>query len=201
MNRLFTRVYHRLDVLSPCRLPAMGPAILICNHTSGLDPQLIQSCCPRMITWMMAQEYYDLPVIKHILDAIGVIRVTRSGRDTSATRAAMRALHDGQLLGIFPEGKIETSRELLPFQTGVAMMAIKTGVRVYPAYLDGTQRGCEMVAGFLRPHHATVAFGDEVAFARDADDRDGLTAATTAMQAAIASLRNFSSKTRRNRGL
>jgi 1-acyl-sn-glycerol-3-phosphate acyltransferase len=117
----------------------------------------------------------------------------------------MRGLRNGQILGIFPEGKIESTRELLPFQTGVAMMAMKTGVPVFPAYLDGTQRGRKMLAAFLLPQRATVAFGDEVVFDRRSDDRDALVAATAAMQRAIESLRELAataaSNARPRRGL
>src|SRR4051812_27325168 len=141
VNRVYVRGYHALDVLAPPRLPREGPAILICNHTSALDPHLLQTPCDRLITWMMAREYYELPGIKTILRNLGMIPVARNGRDMAAMREAMRTLHNGQVLGVFPEGRIETSREMLPFQTGVAMMAIKTGVPVFPAYLDGTQRG------------------------------------------------------------
>src|SRR5437879_5335888 len=91
-NRFYARVYHQVEIILPCRLPKTGAAILVCNHTSGLDPHLIQSVCPRLITWMMAREYYEIRAIKPAMEALGVIPVTRSGRDMSATRAAMRAL-------------------------------------------------------------------------------------------------------------
>jgi 1-acyl-sn-glycerol-3-phosphate acyltransferase len=165
-NRIFTRVYHHVDVLTPCNLPRRGPAILVCNHTSGLDPQLIQSTCPRLITWMMAREYYDLPVIRGILDTVGVIPITRGARDTGATRAAIRALGSGEILGIFPEGTIAPARELLPFQTGVALLAMKSQAPVHPAWLDGTQRGLEMLAAFMRPQRARLAFGPPLHFLR-----------------------------------
>jgi 1-acyl-sn-glycerol-3-phosphate acyltransferase len=195
-NRFFSRVYHRLEVLTPSRLPETGAAILICNHTSPLDPQLIQSVCPRLITWMMAAEYYDIWGIRQIFRTVGVIPVTRSGRDTSATRAAMRALHNGQILGVFPEGKIETTDELLPFQTGVAMMAMKTGVPVYPAYLDGTQRGMEMVPALLRRQESTIAFGPAIAFDRSQDGKEGLEQAIRAMTRAVEALRQFTRNAR-----
>lgn len=200
-NRFFARVYQRLDVLSPCPLPATGPAILICNHTSGLDPLLIQSCCPRLITWMMAAEYYDLIGIGQIFKAVGVIPVTRSGRDTSATRSAMRSLQNGRILGVFPEGRIEKARELLPFQTGVAMMAIKTGVPVYPAYLDGSQRGMEMVPAVLRRQDASIAFGPPIEFDRSNDSKEGLDAATQSMMQAVESLQELTCKTCQQRKL
>ena len=156
-NLALTRLYHHVKVRSPAALPGVGPAIFVCNHTSGLDPLLIQSCSERLITWMMAKEYYDMKSLGWIYRTVEAIPVERSGRDMAATRAALRALRNGRILGIFPEGKIETSRELLPFQTGVALMAIKANVPVYPAYLDGTQRGKEMLPAILTPNRATIA--------------------------------------------
>ena len=200
-NRFFARVYHRLEVLSPPRLPDKGAAILICNHTSGLDPQLIQSVCPRLIVWMMAAEYYEVWGVRQIFRTVGVIPVTRSGRDTTATRAALRALHHGQILGVFPEGKIETTNDLLPFQTGVAMMAMKTGVPVYPAYLDGTQRGMDMIPALLRRQEAAIAFGHEVVFDRSRDGKEGMEAATETMTQAVESLRQFMRNARRQNQL
>jgi len=190
INRVYARGYHRLRVLSPCPLPPRGPGIVVSNHTSGLDPHLIQSCCPRLITWMMAREYYDLPVLRTVLDQVGVIPVSRSGRDMAAMRAAMRALENGQLLGIFPEGKIEPGDELLPFQTGVALMAMKTEVPVYAACLDGTQRRLEILPAFLRRHEATIAFGPgPIEFDRHDTDREGLERATAAIEGAVEILR------------
>src|SRR2546423_79348 len=110
VDMCFARIYHRLTILSPCRLPRDGPAILVCNHTSALDPLLIQSACPRLITWMMASEYYELPGLNWVFRTIGAIPVDRSGRDLAATRAALRALQRGGVLGVFPEGRIETTR-------------------------------------------------------------------------------------------
>ena len=199
-NRVLTHSYHRVEAFAPCRLPRSGSAILVCNHTSALDPHLIQSPCRRLITWMMAKEFYDLWYLKPVFEQLGVIPVTRSGRDTSATRAAMRALKNGQLVGLFPEGRIETSRDFLPFQTGVALMAMKTGVPVYPAFLDGTQRNTSMLAALLRPQRARIIFGDEVKFDRSDTSREGLEAATAAIQGAVEALRDRMDQTVARRG-
>lgn len=189
-NTFFSTKYHRIELLDPPRLPPTGPAILVCNHTSGLDPFLIQAVCPRLITWMMAKEFYDLPAFTWALKLIGAIPVARSGRDSLATRAAIRALHDGQVLGIFPEGRIERGPvpELLPFQSGVAMMAIKTDVPVYPAYLDGTQRNKPMVQAFMEANEATLTFGPAVQFDRSSTDKRAFAAASDAIQSAVQGL-------------
>lgn len=189
-NRFFTRWYHRLKVQNDCPLPADGPAILVCNHVSALDPLLIQSAIrKRLVIWMMAKEYYNVPVLGLIFRAVHTITVERSGRDLTATRAALRALENGRILGIFPEGRIETSSDLLPFQTGVALMAIKAGVDVYPAYLDGTQRGKEMVAAVISPNKARLTFGPKVEFDRSSTGKQALEEATDKIRAAIEGLR------------
>jgi 1-acyl-sn-glycerol-3-phosphate acyltransferase len=200
-NRAYTHLYHHLEVFGACTLPKTGPAIVVCNHTSALDPHLVQSPCRRLITWMMAKEFHDLWYLKPVFQQLGVIPVTRSGRDTSATRAAIRALANGELLGIFPEGRIEQSREMFPFQTGVALMAMKTGVPVYPAFLDGTQRNKEMLAALVQPQRARVIFGDEVQFDRANTTRQGLSVATEAIQDAVAALRDRMDKLVADRGL
>ena len=184
-NELYCRAFHHLDLRDPPRLPPAGPAILVCNHTSGLDPFLIQSVSPRVITWMMAKEFYDMPAFTWAFKRIGAIPVARSGRDSLATRAAIRALHDGQVLGIFPEGRIEPERALMPFQTGVAMMAIKTEVPVYPACLDGTQRGKPMLQAFLESNDAQLTFGDPIELNRDSTDKDALADSTGRIQSAV----------------
>ena len=188
-DKLLARVWHHTIVLRQHRLPATGAAILVCNHTSGLDPLLIQSVVDRVIIWMMAKEYYDIKALTWVFRAIEAIPVERSGRDTTSLRAALRHLKDGRVLGVFPEGRIENSRELMPFQTGVALMAIKTGVPVYPAFLDGTQRNKTMLGGFLWPNRATLAFGPPVQFDRSGTDRETLEAATASIKAAVEALR------------
>jgi len=189
-NRLFCRTFHRVTTFSPPRLPRSGPAILVCNHVSGLDPLLIQSSIPRLVIWMMAQEYYDMKSLTWLYKIVEAIPVQRSGRDTAATRGALRALAHGRIVGIFPEGKIETSRDLLPFQTGVAMIAIKQKVPVYPAYLDGTQRGKEMVDAVVRPNQATLRFGPPVEFPRDSTTKEALEHATAQIRAAVQKLKD-----------
>jgi 1-acyl-sn-glycerol-3-phosphate acyltransferase len=126
---------------------------------------------------------------------VEAIPVQRSGRDLAATRAAMRALGHGRVLGVFAEGKIETSRDLLPFQTGVALMAIKTGVPVFPAYLDGTQRGKEMVEAIIHPRQATIRFGPEVRFPRKSTAKEALEQATESIRNAVSDLKMRTERT------
>jgi 1-acyl-sn-glycerol-3-phosphate acyltransferase len=187
LNFCYTHVYHELIVRRTCRLPAKGPAILVCNHTSALDPLLIQSVCRRPVLWMMAAEYSHLPGLSWFFDVMTIPTVRRR-HDLAAARRALEALEQGTVLGVFPEGKIETTRDLLPFQTGVAQMAIRAGVSVYPACLDGTQRNKGMLQVFLLPCRATLAFGAPVRIERGEMSRSAVLTATARIQAAVEAL-------------
>jgi len=184
----FTSLYHDLRILSPFPAPATGGGIIACNHTASLDPMLLQAACPRMITWMMASEYSGIFGLQWLFRAIEPILVDRSGRDLAATRSALRALKHGRLIGLFPEGRIEKTRELMEFQTGVALLASKANVPVYPAFIDGPQRGRGMVEALLTPSLLTIAFGAPIHLDPDATGRDALEAGTLRIRLAIEAL-------------
>ena len=190
-NRVLCRCYHHLTVLAPPQIPDTGAAILISNHTSGLDPFLLQSACKRVIVWKMAKEYYELRAFRRMFKMLEAIPVDRAARDTGALRSALRALQEGRVLGVFPEGRISTQRpQILPFQPGVAQMAIKTGAPVCPAFLDGTQYGLsDMTPAFLRRQIATVRFGPAVQLDRTSSSRDALHAATSQLHDAVERLK------------
>jgi 1-acyl-sn-glycerol-3-phosphate acyltransferase len=185
----FARIYHQLDVLAPCLLPRRGPAILVCNHLSGLDPALIQSVSRRLIVWMVAREYYEQRGMQWLFKKIEAIPVDRSGRDMSAMRLALRALRNGRVLGIFPEGKLEVTRQLLPFQSGAAMIGLKTGISIYPSYIEGSQRGCSMMQAVLLPQHATITFGSCINLYQGGSGLKETEMAANTIQTAVAALR------------
>jgi 1-acyl-sn-glycerol-3-phosphate acyltransferase len=189
-NRLFCRIYHGLTLQTRCPLPRRGPGILISNHTSGLDPLLLQSATPRLITWMMAREYYEIGAMGWIFRLSGMIPTSRNGRDMAAMRSALRVLKQGGLLGVFPEGRIETTRELLPFHPGVAMLAMRCGVPVYPAYLDGMQRGRSMLQACLLPGHAGVRFGEPIELPACEPTREVLRQTAMRLRSAVQSLQS-----------
>lgn len=188
LNVAFGRGYHGLRLMNACPLPTSGPAILICNHTSGLDPCLLQAASSRLITWMMAREYYELPIVRTICRISGMIPTSRNGRDVAAMRTALRALEEGAIVGIFPEGRIETDGQLLPFHPGVAMLALRAGAPVYPARLEGSQRGRSMTSAFLMPGRSQVRFGPPVELAAGEPTRQALGIVTERFRAAIAGL-------------
>jgi 1-acyl-sn-glycerol-3-phosphate acyltransferase len=156
---LYGRAFHRRTLGRACRLPAHGPAVVAANHTAGLDPVVIQSTCPRPIIWIMTREFYDLPVLKPFLKHVRMIPIDRGGRDSRAWREALRILGEGGVVGVFPEGRIEKSRQLLPLQNGVALLARRGRADLFPVYLDGLQRNTDMLRTYLTPQHPHISWG------------------------------------------
>ncbi|GIW78021.1 MAG: 1-acyl-sn-glycerol-3-phosphate acyltransferase [Phycisphaerae bacterium] len=162
INRIWVRGYHRLVVSGDVRFPRRGPVILICNHISSLDPILIQAVVPRPVVWMVAQEYYHLPFLNRLFRVIRAIPVARNGRDTTAMRSALRVLREGHVLGIFPEGRISTSPEMIRFQEGVGVLALRSQAPVIPIYQSGTSFRKSMVRAIFEPQEVCQTWGSPI---------------------------------------
>ena len=187
---IYSRGYQNRRVLRPCTVPATGPALVASNHTAGLDPIVIQSTCPRPIVWIMTREYFDLPVFKPFLTYVQMIPIDRGGRDSRAWRDALRMLKKGRVVGVFPEGRIEKTDELLPFQTGVALLGGRGGADLYPVYLDGRQRRTDMLQTYLQPQQPSVAWGDPIKVDKGTGDaKADLRRTTDALQDSVAELK------------
>lgn len=160
LNRVWVRGYHQLMISGSIRIPCRGPLILISNHISSLDPVLIQAVVPRPIIWMVAQEYCELPVLGSLFKLIRAIPVARNGRDTAAMRSALRVLRDGHVLGLFPEGRISTGPELIPFQEGIGILTLRSKAPLIPIYQSGTSFRQSMMRAILEPQKVHQRWGE-----------------------------------------
>jgi 1-acyl-sn-glycerol-3-phosphate acyltransferase len=157
-------IWHRLRIDRRAPLPTHGPAILISNHTCGIDHVLLQAACDRILGFMVAREYYEYPLLNPWCRLVNCIPVNRDGRDFAATRAALRALKEGRVLPIFPEGHIvpESGRRIDEMKPGTAYLALHSGVPVIPAYLCGTPETDNIVKALLTPSNSRVVFGEPI---------------------------------------
>jgi len=159
--RFYTRMVHRLRKSDWAPLPETGPAILIANHTCCIDHLLLQASSRRVLGFMIAREMYELPVVRVFAARTGCIPVNRDGRDLQATRAALRALEEGKVVPIFPEGKItpESGRALGPMRSGAAYIAIRSGAPVIPAFITGSPPTVDIGPSLWSFSRSRVRFG------------------------------------------
>lgn len=162
LARAYCRLWHGLKGGDWAPLPESGPAILIANHTCCIDHLLLQSRSSRVLGFVIAREMYDLPIVHRFCILCGCIPVNRDGRDLQATRAALRALDEGRVVPIFPEGRItpESGRALGPMRPGAAYIAIRSGAPVYPAFVSGTPATADVGPALWTPSRSRVVFGE-----------------------------------------
>ena len=195
INRTYCAFWHRLTVENAPPLPETGAAILISNHTCGIDHMILQSTTRRLLGFMIAQEYYDWPIARPFCRLSGCIPVRRDGRDLAATRAALRAVGEGRVVPIFPEGRINphSGRDFLEPRPGAAFIALRAGVPVIPAYIRGTPETNNIQRAAYTPSHVRVRFGAPLDLSDLGDrhlERDDIETLTRRMMDAIVTLRD-----------
>lgn len=159
LNRLFCRHYHRLQHQA-IPLPEQGPALLVANHVSGLDPLLLIAAARRPLRFMIATEEYHRFGLKWLFRAIGCIPVSREHNPERALREALRALREGEVVALFPHGRIHPDDGLeRPFKGGVQKLAEKSGAAVYPVRVEGVRgQGRTLPAVWLRSRARIISY-------------------------------------------
>lgn len=203
IERLHVGLMFRLRANRRCPFPAEGPALVIANHRSPVDPMLVWMNThltegstgqrQRIVSFLMAREYYEQPgVIGWISRCLRSIPVDRNGQDMSAVREALNRLRQGELIGIFPEGRLNEGEGLLPANPGIALLALRAKVPVYPMFLHhAPQSKRSMVAPFLIPSRVRVTYGDPIDLSPwygRRKDRKTLSEVTNAMMRELARL-------------
>ncbi|WP_433561990.1 lysophospholipid acyltransferase family protein [Nocardia sp. CA-151230] len=154
-------------------IPAKGAAILAGNHLSFTDWLFTPLMSPRRITYLAKAEYFTTPGLKGRLQkwffsGAGQYPIDRSGADAaeSALNTARKLLDEGRLVGLYPEGTRSPDGRLYKGKTGVARLALETGVPVIPVALIGTDEVCPPGPFRWRPRKVTVKFGEPIDFSR-----------------------------------
>lgn len=131
------RVEHKgLEVI-----PEEGPAVLVCNHVSFVDALLIGGAIRRPVRFVMYYKIYNLPVLNFIFRTAGTVPIAGRSEDLLIYDAAFKKiaeyLRNGEVVCIFPEGKLTSDGELNEFKAGVERIVEENPVPVIPMALQG----------------------------------------------------------------
>ena len=167
------RLVFRPHVEGAENVPDEGPAILASNHLSYADWLFMPLTLPRRVTFVAKAEYFTTPGIKgwfqkKFFSGAGQVPIDRSGASAAegALSSARRILEGGELFGIYPEGTRSHDGRLYRGKTGVARLALETGVPVIPVAVLGTDVVAppgKKFGTFTRPG---VRFGKPLDFSR-----------------------------------
>jgi 1-acyl-sn-glycerol-3-phosphate acyltransferase len=138
---LLVHSVYRLQQKGLTNIPEEGAAVLVCNHVSFVDPIVIAAASRRPIRFVMDYRIYRTPLINFVFRHMHAIPIAPARDDPAMMEAAFEAvasaLEAGELVAIFPEGKITDTGELYPFRPGVQRIVGRTPVPVIPMALQG----------------------------------------------------------------
>lgn len=129
----------RVDGLE--QIPQEGPALLVCNHVSFMDPLVLMANLRRPARFVMYYKIFNIPVLKFVFHTAKAIPIAGQKEDPAVLQRAYEdvdaALADGELVCIFPEGGLTRDGDIAPFRPGVARILERRPVPVVPLALRG----------------------------------------------------------------
>lgn len=138
---ILIHTFHRVKTIDTDRIPETGPAILVANHVSYLDAILISAAAPRPIRFVMDHRIFQTPVLGWVFRGVKAIPIAPAKENPWIMEKAYidvaQALHEGELVCIFPEGRLTTTGEVNEFKGGVMKMLERSPVPVLPMALRG----------------------------------------------------------------
>src|SRR5437588_2054496 len=173
-GRPLVKIFYRVRALGLEHLPE-GGFLLLPNHITWVDALVLQFACPRPIRYIVDQEFYQKPILKPFLRTVGCIPID-SRKARSAIRAASERVAAGEIVCLFPEGRLTRSGTLLRLRRGYELIAQHANAKVVPVWLDRlwgsifSFQGGKFFTKWPReiPYRVTVAFGRSLE-ANDAD--------------------------------
>jgi len=136
---MLTHTIYRIRIVGQERVPARGPALLVCNHISFVDGMLVGACVQRFIRFLVYKPYYQAKLFHWLFRVLHAIPIAGGSRKEvlASIDRARQELMDGHLVCIFAEGAVTRTGNLLPFKRGFERMIAGLDVPVIPVHLEG----------------------------------------------------------------
>ena len=156
------KLFWRIEVVNPERVPATGACILAPSHRSYLDTPFLACVTKRRIRFMGKVEMWKYSWPGKFFDAMGGVPVDRAGADRAALRAAQAGLEGGEPLGMFPEGTRRSGPVVENLQNGVAFLAARLNVPIEPIGIGGSERVLGRDRKLPRFNRVVVTVGEPI---------------------------------------
>jgi len=134
--RLILRVLGRLRSSGEGNVPRRGGVLYCPNHISDADPAAIFVTAPRRCWMVGKKELFQIPVLGPYFAQLQGIQIHRDTPDRAALRRIEEVLKGGEAVLLFPEGRASEDGRLQPLQSGVALVALRTGTPIVPIGLE-----------------------------------------------------------------
>ena len=138
---ILVNVGYRLKARGLEHIPDEGPAVVACNHVSFMDGLIVIGCCRRPIRFVMDHQIFKVPILNFVFRTAGMIPIASARENPEILKRAYdrvaRYLEEGEVVGIFPEGRLTADGEIGPFKSGIEQIIQRTPAPVVPMALRG----------------------------------------------------------------
>ncbi len=144
-------------------LPKDRGYILASNHRSHLDPVILGFGAKQMLSFLARDTLFEKPMFKWFIESLNAFAIKRGKGDiTSIIRLAVRLIISGHALCVFPEGTRSKDLELGSIKPGAALMALRTGAPIIPAWMEGTEKALSRGGSKVNKTPVSLVFGPPV---------------------------------------
>jgi 1-acyl-sn-glycerol-3-phosphate acyltransferase len=134
-------VFYRLRATGLDKVPTHGPAVVVCNHVSYMDPILLSGCIKRPMRFVMWYRIFQIPLLRFFFEHMHAIPIAGRMEDEQLMNEAFERVDEelaaGNVVCIFPEGAITRDGNIHRFRPGIEKIIARRGVPVVPVSLGG----------------------------------------------------------------
>jgi 1-acyl-sn-glycerol-3-phosphate acyltransferase len=149
-----SRVLFRPTVTGAENIPLEGPVIIAPIHRSNVDFALTLFISKRKVFFMAKDSLFKVPLLGPLITHLGAFPINRGSADRESMAHSEAVLRQGHALVLFPEGTRKEGRQVAPLHDGAMFVAARTGAKVVPVGIGGSDRA--MPKGAKLPHPAKI---------------------------------------------
>ncbi len=154
------KVWFRFSRRNWQAVPKVGPALLVANHESHLDPVLIGAAIQRAPFFMARASLFRPRWFGMLIRFLGAVPIDQLGAGVGGFRTTLEILRAGEVAVVFPEGTRSRDGSLGEFRSGAVRIAQKSGAPVVPIWIGGSYTAMPPGARFPRPRPIEIRIGE-----------------------------------------
>lgn len=148
---LYCKVVHRAKIIGKENIPKEGALIFCGNHKSFVDPAIITATSPRDVRFLAKVELWRFKFLAFMGKVFEEIPVNRNEKDIATVKIVLKALKNGECIGIFPEGTRNGLAKGEDVKNGAAFFALRSGAKVVPVGITGAGKFAKVILKYGKP--------------------------------------------------
>ena len=134
----FYKLIYRIKKIDESNVPTEGAYIICANHINMLDALAVVCACKRKVRFICKESMFKNKALGWALKLSDTIPINREKNDIESMKRSLKALKNGDILGVFPEGTRKGMEKNLKAKSGAAFFSLKTGTKVIPLGIQGS---------------------------------------------------------------